>query len=66
MHRYEHLLLIPGIRSCSDVLNMAACLGGTLEKLIEQDGPLPESCVRQFGCDLVEGRWSWISTFIGL
>lgn len=30
-------------------------LGGTVEKLIEQDGALPETCVRQFGHDLVEG-----------
>lgn len=29
--------------------------GGTLEKLIEQDGALPESCVREFGKYLVEG-----------
>jgi len=32
-------------------------LGGTLECLIEQDGALPETCVKLFGQDLVEGEY---------
>ncbi|XP_067934855.1 serine/threonine-protein kinase ULK4-like [Watersipora subatra] len=36
-------------------LVLELCNGGTLEKLLEQDGALPETCVRQFGQDLVEG-----------
>lgn len=36
-------------------LVLELCTGGTLEKLILQDGALPESCVRDFGKDLVEG-----------
>ncbi|KAF6031687.1 ULK4 [Bugula neritina] len=36
-------------------LVLELCNGGTLECLIEQDGALPETCVKLFGQDLVEG-----------
>ena len=34
---------------------MELCTGGTLEHLIEQDGPLPEIIVRDFGTNIVAG-----------
>jgi len=38
------------------IFSFLLSIGGTVETLVEQDGALPESCVRQFGKDMALGK----------